>query len=172
MNNSASGVGLISILKEKTPLIGLEIGCYAGINAENLLECLPQLYLYGVDPYTPYIDWNGEATLFSNDNSENAAMQRFSRFLNRFKLHKKTSDEAVNDFEDEIFDFIFIDGLHTYDQVLKDCLNYYPKLKKNGLFSGHDYNTIVDVKKAVDEFSLKTNKTISQTKNDVWYWIK
>lgn len=172
MNINASGAGLINLLKEKSVLVGLEIGCYAGVNAENLLQCLPQLYLYGIDPYEPYIDWNGGATLYSNDTSERAAMQRFSKFPDRFKLYKKTSDEAVNDFEDEFFDFIFIDGLHTYEQVAKDCKNYYSKLKFGGLFSGHDYETIADVNRAIKEFAITKDKIINKTNNDVWYWIK
>ena len=70
------------------------------------------------------------------------------------------------------YDFIFIDGLHSYEQVLKDCKNYYSKIKTGGIFSGHDYNTIEGVNRAVNEFAFSVGKTIKQTKNDVWYWIK
>lgn len=39
---------------------------------------------------------------------------------------------------DDIFDFIFIDGDHRYSQTLSDIKNCLPKLKTNGIISGHD----------------------------------
>jgi len=169
---NVSGLGLVNLLKNRDQIIGLEIGCYAGVNAEYLLNSLPQLKLHGVDPYTPYVDWNGSYTCGNNDSAEKQAMDRFSKFPDRFTLHKMTSDDAFNLFPDDYFDFIFIDGLHTYEQVIVDCINYYPKIKTGGLFSGHDFNTISGVNKAVKEFANTNNKTILQTENDVWYWIK
>lgn len=71
-----------------------------------------------------------------------------------------------------MFDFIFVDGLHTYDQVLKDCKNYYPKVKEGGYMTGHDYQTIKEVNKAVNEFGEIVNKEILITLHDVWYWKK
>lgn len=68
--------------------------------------------------------------------------------------------------------FIFIDGLHTYEQVLIDCKNFYSKVKVGGIFAGHDYNTIYDVRRAVDEFAKLQNKDIIQIPTDAWYWIK
>ena len=70
------------------------------------------------------------------------------------------------------FDFIFIDGLHTYEQLTKDCHNYYSILKHEGIFSGHDYNAIAEVRKAVNEFAELKHKQISFTNWDVWYWLK
>lgn len=169
---NVSGLGLVNLLKDKKSILGLEIGCYAGVNAEYLLSNLPQLTLHGVDPYTPYVDWNGALTCASNDSAESQAMSRFSKYPDRFTLHKITSDDAFNLFPDDYFDFIFIDGLHTYEQVMIDCINYYPKIKTGGLFSGHDFNVIAGVNKAVKEFANMNNKTILQTQNDVWYWVK
>ena len=83
-----------------------------------------------------------------------------------------TSDSAAQIFKDEEFDIIFIDGLHTYEQLSKDCENYYSKVKPGGIFSGHDYNSIEGVRRAVDEFSSKLGKKIEITENDVWYWYK
>ena len=41
-----------------------------------------------------------------------------------------------------------------------------------GIFAGHDYNTIYDVRRAVDEFAKLQNKDIIQIPTDAWYWIK
>jgi hypothetical protein len=88
-------------------------------------------------------------------------------------LYRDLSDNIVDQFEDNSLDFIFIDGLHTYEQVLKDCRNYYSKVKNGGLFSGHDYRVIDAVNKAVNEFSSEVNiNQIYETQVDVWYWFK
>ena len=42
-------------------LVGVEIGCCMGGTTRFLLENLPNLQLYGVDPYEVYIDWNGNS---------------------------------------------------------------------------------------------------------------
>ena len=42
-------------------------------------------------------------------------------------------------FEDESLDFIYIDANHAYDFVVEDINLWFPKLKKGGIFSGHDY---------------------------------
>ena len=166
-----SGMGLVDLLKNKKELIGLEIGCYAGQNANYLLENMNIKELHGVDPYIQYIDWNGGLTCHPEDTAENQANQRLSSYSNFIK-HKKTSDDCVTDFENEMFDFIFIDGLHTVDQVLKDCRNYYSKLNPGGIFSGHDYTLITGVNQAVTQFAKEVNKQIQTMPTDSWYWIK
>lgn len=169
MNTSAQG--LLDLLKNKQDLIGLEIGCYEGKNAKNLLDNLSVKELHGVDPYTQYVDWNGGLTCHPGDLAEHIATQRLQSYSNFIK-HRKTSDDAVTDFEDKMFDFIFIDGLHTYDQVLKDCRNYYSKLKPGGIFSGHDYTLIDGVNKSVNQFAKEIGKEIKTMDTDSWYWIK
>jgi len=51
--------------------------------------------------------------------------------------HKMTSDEFFYNNSDK-FDIIFIDGLHQYEQVIKDIKNSLNCLTKNGLILLHD----------------------------------
>lgn len=170
--DKCSGYGLINLLKDKGPIKGLEIGCAEGTTSEFLLKELPNLFLWSIDPYDDYIDWNGNS-LDQMNNKFIDTMNRMKPYGERFRLLKKYSDDVVGDFEDDFLDFIFIDGLHTYEQVKKDCENFYPKVKTNGLFSGHDYNNIKEVQNAVKEFAIKQGlKTINTTDYDVWYWWK
>lgn len=166
-----SGHGLAELLHDKGEIVGLEIGCDAGDTAQFLLSSLPGLTLHSVDPYETYVDWNG-----TNLNNRVDVLQmadvKLSRFEDRYTLHKKSSDAAVDDFNDGQFDVIFIDGLHTYEQLSKDCENYYSKIKDGGLFSGHDFTAISGVNRAVKEFALKYQKTILTCDCDVWYWVK
>jgi predicted O-methyltransferase YrrM len=171
-----SGLGLVEIVKNlnKNELVGLEIGCSLGVTTKHLLSNLPNLKLYGIDPYISYVDWNGGSD--TNEDQENYLeifIESIEPYKNRHYLYRDLSDNVMDEFEDDSLDFIFIDGLHTYEQVLKDCRNYYSKVKSGGIFSGHDYRVISGVNKAVNEFSSEVSiNQIYETQNDVWYWFK
>jgi len=160
------------LISKMTNPVGIELGTYQGDTTEYLLKNVPNLKLYGIDPYQPYIDWNG-GTMDNPDGLYDFFMNKISPYGVRYHHYRQTSDDAVVNFADENFDFIFIDGLHTYEQVLKDMENYYPKIKKGGLFSGHDFKVIDGVNKAVIEFASRYNKIIDyDPTQDVWYWYK
>jgi len=60
-------------------------------------------------------------------------------------LFNKTSDDffetdAVKVFKDKRIDVAFIDGLHTFEQVIKDIFNVEKYMSKNGLIIIHDCN--------------------------------
>ena len=48
------------------------------------------------------------------------------------------SHDVANHFDDHTFDLIFIDADHRYSFIRDDLKNMAPKVKKNGLFMGHD----------------------------------
>lgn len=173
MSKHISGRGIYDLVPKDQQIVGLEIGVDSGDTADFMLETLPMLTLHGIDPYLDYVDWNGyhldqDQRFFC----ENVASQVLSQYGDRYILHKDTSDNLVDTFQDEMFDYIFIDGLHTYEQVLADCKNYYSKLKPGGVFAGHDYRVIEGVRRAADEFASSVGATILETEIDVWYWIK
>lgn len=169
-----SGRELVPILKKINAKMGIEIGVDEGLTSRYFLSQLPELKLFGVDPYAEYIDWNGNyLNQDGRNNTFDLANSRLSKFGERYVLYRVTSDDAVDKFFDNAYDFIFIDGLHEYKQLLKDCANYFPKIRKGGVFAGHDYTAISGVKKAVDEFAKEVGATpIHLREKDVWYWIK
>lgn len=69
---------------------------------------------------------------------------------NFYKPMKMKSVDAAKHFEDNSLDFIYIDGCHEYECVLEDIKAWLPKIKKDGIFAGHDFDW-PGVKKAVDE---------------------
>ena len=73
---------------------------------------------------------------------------------------RKTSDAFFSINKDK-FDIIFIDGLHTYDQVKKDIINSVKCLKENGIVLVHDCMPDSLAKQAVPRFKMKWN-------GDVW----
>ena len=109
--------------------------------------------------------------------SSYASMDRYTKkYGDNFTLVQKRSDDAVSGFSDESMDFIFIDGIHAYEQCKRDIVNYYPKLKKGGYIFGHDYcSWRGNVDKAVDEFITENpqlNIELQFCKQDVWFWKK
>jgi hypothetical protein len=166
-----SGYGLAELIKDIPNPRGIEIGCDVGDTTEFLLKTHTKLMLDGVDPYENYVDWNGN-NLNERQVVYDNFMQRVKPFGTRFNLFREYSDDAAKEIADEHYDFIFIDGLHTYEQLTKDCANYYSKVKTGGIFAGHDYNAIEGVRRAADEFAASVGKEILKTECDVWYWIK
>ena len=166
-----SGFGIVNLLPNDVDIRGVEIGCHIGDTTLHFLNSLPRLRLTGIDPYIGYWDW--DKRFYHQDKQHPVFVSRLSRYSDRFNLLKDFSDNVIDQFEDESLDFIFIDGMHTYDQVLQDCRNYYPKIKSGGVFSGHDYRLIKEVKAAVDEFAREVGiDSILETDVDVWYWVK
>lgn len=173
MNNWLPGKDIPALIKDIKNPVGIEIGTAEGYTTKYLLSTIPNLKLYGIDPYISFQDISGVFV----DYDTNGVFENFTKMTSEYKdryFHfRKTSDEAVNYFDDETIDFVFVDGLHVYDQVLKDCQNYYSRVKKGGLFCGHDWS-MNDVKKAVTEFSelINLNKSILNAEQDLWYWYK
>ena len=73
---------------------------------------------------------------------------------------RKTSDEFFRENKKK-FDIIFIDGLHTYNQVKKDILNSISCLKDEGIVLVHDCMPDSLSKQAVPRYRMSWN-------GDVW----
>jgi hypothetical protein len=100
----------------------------------------------------------------------------YTTFLNHMKQGgvddmvkpmRMPSIEASAQFADESLDAVFIDASHFYKDVLDDIKHWYPKVKKGGKISGHDYvaghkGSEVGVIRAVNEFFAGKNLEIGQ----------
>jgi hypothetical protein len=74
---------------------------------------------------------------------------KFEQVRNRFArelqsgtvvIHRKLSLEAVSDFEDACFDWIYLDTTHAYELTAQELRAYAAKIKTGGLMCGHDYS--------------------------------
>eukprot|EP00239_Pterosperma_sp_CCMP1384_P002466 CAMPEP_0197850282 /NCGR_PEP_ID=MMETSP1438-20131217/14881_1 /TAXON_ID=1461541 /ORGANISM="Pterosperma sp., Strain CCMP1384" /LENGTH=330 /DNA_ID=CAMNT_0043463367 /DNA_START=422 /DNA_END=1411 /DNA_ORIENTATION=+ len=70
-----------------------------------------------------------------------ARREKLSREYPDVKLTyvNEISADAHRYFADDYFDFIYLDGLHTYAGVKTDIRVWWPKLKEGGILAGHDY---------------------------------
>lgn len=133
------------------PLKGVEIGVRRGEYTIYILEGLPIERLYLIDPYKIY-DGIDEPRNFGYWDKENNLKIMTEDILDKYPnttLIRKKAEDAVNDIPNNL-DFIYIDGNHHYEYIKKDIELYYPKVRKGGIFGGHDYRR--DVEKAVKEF--------------------
>ena len=163
---------VMHLFSEQETIVGLEIGVASGWTMNHFLQNLSNLQLTGIDPYVGYMDGHIQITQELLDAQYLAAQDNISDFAPRGKILRGYSQDFVNSFEDKSLDYIFIDGDHSYEGALRDCELFFPKIKSNGIFAGHDWS-FDGVRKAVNEFKDKNGSpNIRMIKEDVWYWIK
>ncbi len=124
-------------LAENGYKVGVEVGVDSGEYGVTL--CKAGLKVYGVDPYVSYYDYK-LPNKGSNKNHYEVAAANLKEY--DYTFIKKFSMEALNDFEDNSLDFVYIDGNHTLPYVSQDILEWQRKVKKGGIISGHDYGYI------------------------------
>ncbi len=145
---------LSNYINSKGYKTGIEIGTAYGGCANHLLTQCNLEKLICVDPYKYYPDMPG---LFDQSDYDRLMKQTKNR-LNRFKAYEgifTDSKEAFLWLSDEIddgVDFVFLDGLHTYEMVKWEIEHYSKLVRHGGALLGHDYDTFKGVKKAVDEY--------------------
>ena len=73
---------------------------------------------------------------------------------------RKTSLEAVKEFDDGYFDMVYLDANHSYWAVKGELDAWFPKVKKGGILAGDDY-TYHTIQQALSEFSLANNLKVN-----------
>lgn len=111
----------------------VEVGSRYGASAILWKEHIPDLDITCIDPYRAYHRVSQERQdLIYAGACENA--EKFG-----FKLLRKASLDAVDDFEDGSLDWVNIDGDHTFDAAVQDIIRWAPKVREGGLVLVHDY---------------------------------
>jgi len=122
--------------KEMGFKVGVEIGVYYGEFSEIIAKS--GLTLYSVDPWRVYRDFGHPEEQAKHDRIYEEAKKRLTPYPNCI-LVRKTSIEALDDFNDDSLDFVYIDGNHHFRYIADDIVEWTRKLKKGGVISGHDY---------------------------------
>ena len=173
--NEVSSSGLVQYIQQLgSDLVGCELGVCRGNNLRYLLDLAPvNRYVYAIDPWAPYQDWNGYIPESLINQYKHEAIRNLLPYDDIVKVLEMTSKSALKVIADDELDWIFIDGAHDYDSVYFDCVHYWTKVRAGGLFSGHDYQ-LPDVKKAVHDFrdNFSITATLQFTDTDVWFWYK
>jgi ubiquinone/menaquinone biosynthesis C-methylase UbiE len=154
--------------------IGIELGVAKGIFSKKMVQSRKFSFFYGVDSYSD-----------KHNTAQYCEALKYIGFNNyKYNLLRMNFDEALNMFDDNYFDFIYIDGYaHTGEEGGKTIVDWFKKLKVGGIISGDDYDK-KDwplVNWAVNDFASKVNSsiniTLKRSKEDYsgypnWYLIK
>jgi Methyltransferase domain len=149
---------------------GVEIGVCKGDYSKILLEKSNLSTLFSVDPWqnmSADIYWDrNNVPQDENEERYQNVVREFKKYGDKSKILRMTSKDASPQFQDGELEFVYIDGNHSYEACKEDIQLWWPKVKKGGLFAGHDYvdgkvnESEFGVKSAVDEFVKANNQTL------------
>jgi len=122
----------------------LEVGLAFGISSNFILSASDKITLVSIDPFQG-----------SQWNDYGLKILRHNGLIDRHRLIREKSYEALPELlkkEKEQFDFIFIDGFHTFDYTLVDVFYSLHLLRKNGIVVIDDvlHNGVSKVIKYID----------------------
>lgn len=112
---------------------GAEIGVGTGRHAIQMLNAIPDLHLYAIDPWEAYFRCSQELC----DKRYNATVSRLKD--KNATVMRTTSLEAVQGFKHGSLDFVYIDGDHRFDAVMMDLIVWAPKVRVGGMVALHDF---------------------------------
>ena len=129
-------------MTDSRPIQYLEIGVRHGYNVTQVARSYalhPESKLYCVDPwfdYNDYPEYKGD-----QDSAYALAMQKIDSCpdKDKFVICRGLSDDIVPTFDDNFFDFAFIDGNHQTEFVYRDGVMVLQKTKPGGFIVFDDY---------------------------------
>jgi cephalosporin hydroxylase len=129
-----------------TVKVACEVGCYLGESLTFFAENFPNVEkFYAVDPFDSAIDVHGILTP--------EVEVSFLKNIESYQCIEHIRDVSLNaakQFENETFDFIYIDANHDYESIRDDINAWAPKIKVGGFISFHDVNN-ENIIKAIKE---------------------
>lgn len=134
MPRKAGGrVQLALTMRDMGLVKAVEVGCRYGASAKLWRENIPGLDITCIDPYRAYHRVSQER----QDLVYEGAQKNAAEF--GFKIVRKASLDAVDDFADGSLDWVHIDGDHSFDAAVQDIIRWPPKVREGGLVLVHDY---------------------------------
>lgn len=142
----------------KKPFLILEIGSWAGGSAITFAKAMQNTSKEGsvfcIDQWFPYFDLvthtNATYKLMEHALSRNKIFNLFlhnvltSGFQKTIHPLRGASDEILPLLAHEQYDMVFIDGLHSYSQVLRDINTSMHLVRDGGLLCGDDLDLQTD----------------------------
>ena len=178
------GVGdfFLRHIKEKKPKNFLEVGVFHGVTSRNVCNLLNSIHgnnfkFTGIDIFTTETNLVKDEfipkTKFSNPlktiyykylirldpYSPESVKKLLKKYKNNINIIKGNSNEIIPEMIKEKFDYVFLDGGHKYESVLKDLKSLTQIIQNNGVILCDDYDLTYapGVKKAIDEYVLLNN---------------
>jgi FkbM family methyltransferase len=162
--------------------VGCELGVWKGDFSEEILRIVNPRKLYLIDPwsYQPEFpsSWYG-GSLAKNqtdmDNIYESVKRRFTNHKNVQIVRKKT-EELTNEIPVNSLDWVYIDGNHQYEYVLRDIRTFFSLVKEGGIICGDDYDRGAEkpypITKAVEMFLKEGTCQLLWVKDNQFYLQK
>ncbi len=125
--------------------IGAEIGVWKGEFSVKILEVAAPKELHLIDPWQfqgefPERMFGGTVAKEQKDMDDiYESVKRKFADRNNVTFHRGFSDQVLDEFPDDYFDWIYVDGNHYYEYVMKDLQLSLQKVKPGGFITGDDY---------------------------------
>ncbi len=122
-----------------------EIGVWKGEYSKKILEVVGPERLHLIDPWTFQDEypqrWYGGRRALSQGDMDDVYRDVSSMFQDTpgVIIHRGYSEAVLEGFEDDYFDWVYIDGNHSYEYVLRDLELALQKVKPGGFITGDDY---------------------------------
>jgi hypothetical protein len=141
---------------------GVEVGSYKGEYAKDILsKWSGTLYLVDVWKQLDIAEYEDLSNQKNSKEIYSDCISNINNESSRCIMIRASSKNAVYLFNDESLDFVYIDANHKYDFVKKDIALWYPKVRRGGILSGHDYLKI----------DWQTDKNFAPNGKDKHIWM-
>jgi hypothetical protein len=163
------------------PCQAVEVGVHKGEYLFAMVDYCKAVTWFGIDPYTVYKTFSDKfpmppQTVWDSIYTDTARKIQAHKDRDRIRLIRQSSDKSMDSVPDNL-DFVYIDGDHRYESVLRDITVWEPKVRKGGIIGGHDYNKkkgkiFLGVINAVDDYAKQHNRLVNLNVPGHWYWHK
>lgn len=153
--------------------IGAEIGVRKGNFSLEILNAMKDGKLILVDPWCAYEECSeSKAEVYYRQ-----ALKRLSKYEDNIIVKRMTSLDAVKEIEDGSLDFVYIDGIHDFNNAAVDIINWAPKVRKGGIVSGHDYFNgpnfgVIEAVNGYTKAHQIKNWYVTIENVPSWFWVK
>ncbi len=116
----------------------VEVGSYQGRSTLAIaagLDAVSDKTLVAVDTFAGDPGWSDR----TSPDEGRAIFDRNTAEVSFLEVIQGESVAAAGQVADASVDWVFIDALHDYRSVIADIRAWAPKVKRDGLFSGHDW---------------------------------
>jgi predicted O-methyltransferase YrrM len=149
---------------------GAEVGVCKGEFSALLLKTVPGLKLLCIDPWFAY-------ERLTPERAEARYAEARARLAGlNCEIVRQTSLEAVQSVAENSLDFVFIDGAHDFDNVMRDIIEWARRVKPGGIVAGHDYYHFYQsgVVQAVNAYVSAHNLVwyVTKEQETTWLWVK
>jgi len=159
-----------------------EVGVWKGAFSRKILKYTKPKRLYLIDPWR----FQPKFSMRKYGGKDVKSQREMDKIYNdvkkslgtydRVKIIRDYSNEASDKLEEDLLDWVYIDGNHNHEYVKKDLKIYRNKVKSGGYISGDDYlwgdKKGLPVKRAVDEFVRQNEKAELESIFQNQYLIK